>query len=62
MAKEFEMNDILNAVNSILKTETKKRDVVQSIKNRNDKMDVLTLGKQVISDKSDILVLDQMIE
>ena len=56
------MNDILNAVNSILKTETKKRDVVQSIKNRNDKMDVLTLGKQVISDKSDILVLDQMIE
>jgi len=62
MAKEFEMNDILNAVNSILKTETKKRDVVQSIKNRNDKLDVLTLGKQVISDKSDILVLDQMIE
>ena len=62
MAKEFEMNDILNAVNSILKTETKKRDVVQSIKNRNDKLDVLTLSKQVISDKSDILVLDQMIE
>ena len=62
MTKEFEMNDILNAVNSILKTETKKRDVVQSIKNRNDKLDVLTLGKQVISDKSDILVLDQMIE
>ena len=62
MAKEFEMNDILNAVNSILKTETKKRDVVQSIKYRNDKLDVLTLGKQVISDKSDILVLDQMIE
>jgi len=62
MAKEFEMNDILNAVNSILKTETKKRDVVQPIKNRNDKLDVLTLGKQVISDKSDILVLDQMIE
>jgi len=62
MAKEFEMNDILNAVNSILKTETKKRDVVQSIKNRNDKLDVLTLGKQVLSDKSDILVLDQMIE
>ena len=62
MTKEFEMNDILNAVNSILKTETKKRDVVQSIKNRNDKLDVLTLGKQAISDKSDILVLDQMIE
>ena len=62
MAKEFEMNDILNAVNSILKTETKKRDVVQSIKNRNDKLDVLTLGKRVISDKSDIIVLDQMIE
>ena len=62
MAKEFEMNDILNAVNSILKKETKKKDIVQSIKNRNDKLDVLTLGKQVISDKSDILVLDQMIE
>ena len=62
MIKEFRIKDILNAVNSILKTETKKRDVVQSIKNRNDKLDVLTLSKQVISDKSDILVLDQMIE
>ena len=40
MTKEFEMNDILNAVNSILKIETKKRNVVQSIKNRNDKVDV----------------------
>ena len=62
MTKEFEINDILNAVNSILKIEKKKRNVVQSIKNRNDKVDVFTLSKQVKSDKSDILVLDQMIE
>ena len=62
MTKEFEINDILNAVNSILKIETKKRNVVQSIKNRNDKVDVFTLSKQIKSDKSDILVLDQMIE
>jgi|TARA_B100001964_G_C14249624_1_gene609214 hypothetical protein len=62
MTKEFEMNDILNAVNSILKIDTKKENVVQSIKKRNDKLDVLTLGKQVISGKSDNLVLNQMIE
>ena len=62
MTKEFEINDILNAVNSILKIEKKKRNVVQSIKNRNDKVNVFTLSKQVKSDKSDILVLDQMIE
>jgi len=64
MIKEFEINDILNAVDKISKIERKK-DKAKAIETKNDsidKDDVLTLNKQVKSNKSKILVLDQMIE
>ena len=62
MAKEFEISDILNAVNSISKIE-RERNMSKEIKNDSiDKNDILTLNNQVKSNKSKILVLDQMIE
>ena len=61
MIKEFEINDILNAVKSISKIEKKKSKIVEK-KDSNVKDDVLTLNNQVKSNKSEILVLDQMIE
>ena len=61
MVKEFEINDILNAVNNISKIETKRRKAVKK-KDSTDKNDILTLNNQVKSNKSEILVLDQMIE
>ena len=54
MTKEFEISDILNAVDDISKIERKNVST--------DKDDVLTLNNQVKSNKSNILVLDQMIE
>jgi len=61
MTKEFEISDILNAVNSISKVDKKKSKIVK--KNDSDvKEDVLTLNNQAKSNKSEILVLDQMIE
>jgi len=62
MAKEFEINDILNAVDNISKIERKKDKTIETKNNSVDKDDVLTLNKQVKSNKSKILVLDQMIE
>ena len=62
MIKEFKINDILSAVNSISKIERKK-DKIKEVKNdfaRKD--DILTLNDQVKSNKSEILVLNQMIE
>ena len=61
MVKEFEINDILNAVNNISKIEKKRRKTVKK-KDSTNKDDVLTLNDQVKSNKSEILVLDQMIE
>ena len=61
MKKEFEINDILNAVNSISKVENKKTKTVER-KDSANKNDILTLNNQVKSNKSEILVLDQMIE
>ena len=61
MIKEFEIDDILNAVDSISNIEKKKSKTLE----KNDSVendDVLTLNNQVKSDKSDVLVLDQMIE
>ena len=58
MIKEFEINDILNAVKSISKIEKKPLEK----KDFRDKDDVLTLNNQAKSNKSEILVLDQMIE
>jgi len=61
MIKEFEINDILNAVNTISKIERKKTKIMEK-KYSADKNDDLTLNNQAKSNKSEILVLDQMIE
>ena len=61
MIKEFEINDILNAVNSISKIEKKKKKTLEK-KDFRDKDDVLTPNNQAKSNKSEILVLDRMIE
>ena len=62
MKKEFKINDILNAVNSISKIERKKDSTIEIKSDSGDKNDVLTLNNQAKSDKSEILVLDRMIE
>ncbi len=62
MEKEFEINDILNAVNNISGIERKKGKAIEINNVSTDKNDVLTLNNQAKSDKSEILVLDQMIE
>ena len=62
MKKEFKINDILNAVNSISKKERKKSRTIENKNDYTDKNDVLTLNNQAKSNKSEILVLDQMIE
>ena len=61
MTKEFEINDILNAVNSIYKIKKEKSKTIEK-KNPTDKNDILTLNNQAKSNKSEVLVLDQMIE
>jgi len=61
MIKEFSTNDILNAVNIISKIEKKKTKTIEK-KAFSHKEDVLNLNNQVKSNKSEILVLDQMIE
>ena len=61
MTKEFEISDILNAVNSISKVDKKKSKIVKK-KDSDVKEDVLALNNQAKSNKSEILVLDQMIE
>ena len=61
MTKEFEINAILSAVNSISKIEKKKSKTIEK-KDSTDKNDILTLNNQAKSNKSEILVLDQMIE
>ena len=62
MIKEFAIKDILNAVDNISKIERKKVKVIEAKNDPTDKNDILTLNKQVKSNKSKILVLDQMIE
>ena len=59
--KEFEINDILNAVNNISKIEKKKTKTAKR-KDSTNKDHVLTLNNQAKSNKSEILVLNQMIE
>ena len=62
MKKEFEINDILNAVNTIYKVEKKEKDFLKSQKNYTKNDDILMLNNEVKSNKIDILVLNQMIE
>ena len=62
MIKEFEIKDILNAVNTISKIERKKDNTIEIKIDSASKNDILPLNNQVKLDKSGILVLDQMIE
>ena len=62
MEKEFKINDILNAVNNISRIERKKDRAIEINNVSTDKNDVLTPNNQAKSNKSEILVLDQMIE
>ena len=61
MEKEFKINDILNAVHHISKIDKRKSKTPKK-KDYASNSDILTLNNQVKSDKSEILVLDQMIE
>ena len=61
MVKEFEIGDILNAVNTISNIGKKERKIKEK-KDFNIKEGVLNLNNQAESNKSEILVLDQMIE
>tara|TARA_B100000029_G_scaffold85699_1_gene76127 strand:- start:59 stop:244 length:186 start_codon:yes stop_codon:yes gene_type:complete len=61
MIKEFEIKDILIAVEKISKIDEKGKKISKKKINDNKK-DILTLNKQVKSTKSEILVLDEMIE
>ena len=62
MTKEFEIHNILDAVDNIFKIGRKKGKTTETKNDSIDKDDVLTLNRQVKSNKSKILVLDQMIE
>ena len=62
MKKEFKINDILNAVNNISKIERKKDKTIETKNDSTRKNDILPLNNQVKPNKSEILVLDQMIE
>jgi len=62
MIKEFKIDDILNAVDGISKMERKKSRTIETKNDSIGKDEVLPLNNQVKSNKSDILVLDQMIE
>ena len=62
MKKEFQINDILNAVESISHIEKKKSKTTERKKDSTDNKDILALNNQVKSSESNILVLDQMIE
>ena len=61
MIKEFKINDILKAMESISKIEKKDRKIEKK-KITDKKDDVLPVNNQVKSAKSDILVLKEMIE
>ena len=61
MIKEFDIGDILNAVNSISKKENNNSKNVEK-KDFVTEEDILTPNNQAKSNKSDILVLNQMIE
>ena len=56
MIKEYEIKDILSAVDSITKIDRKKNKEIEV------KKQVLTVNKQVKSNESELLVLGRMIE
>jgi hypothetical protein len=60
MEKEFKINDILNAVDSISRTERKKELFFVSKKSPIKKNNVLRLYDEIKSNKNDVLILDKM--
>ena len=62
MTKDFEIKDILSAVNSISTIEKKEKKTIEIKNDSSEKVDISTLNNQAKSNKSEILVLDQMIE
>ena len=62
MIKEFEINEILNAVDSISNISNKKTKNIKPETSLATKNNDLILNNPVKSEKSKILVLDQMIE
>ena len=61
MIKEFEINDILNAVDNISKMDRNKGKKAEK-KDVDDKENTLILNKPAKSNKSEVPVLNQMIE
>jgi len=61
MIKEFKINDILKAMETISKIDRKDRKI-QKKKITNKKERVFPVNNQAKSTKSDILVLSEMIE
>jgi len=61
MIKEFEIKDILDAVNSISKIKKKKSKILEK-EDDNTKDDRLIHNNEVKSNNSEVLVLNQMIE
>ena len=61
MTKEYQINDILSAVNALSKMD-KKKATNKKNKDSNSTNDVLIHNKQAELNKSEILVLDEMIE
>ena len=61
MKKEFDINDILEAIDNISEINEKNKKTLKKkdITNNND---ILSLNDQTEADKSEMLVLDQMIE
>jgi hypothetical protein len=61
MIKEFQIEDILNAVNSISKIERNKTKI-NNTKSFTNNSKIIGSNEQAESKKSGVLVLDQMIE
>ena len=61
MIKEFKINEILDAVNNISKKEKSSTKIGEK-NNSTNKDDTLTLNRQSKPNKTEVLVLDQMIE
>ncbi len=59
--QEYEISDILSAVDNIYRIEKKKNKIVEK-NDSADKDDVLILNSQAKTNKSEILVLDKMVE
>jgi len=62
MIKDYQINDILSAVIRISKLDKKKRKITEIKNDFSHKNDISPNNNQVKPNKSDILVLNEMIE